>query len=744
MPKQNTSGAHGSAAPPNKNNPQETLESSNKLRFTLLFISIITSLLIAPFFLTDNIFKICVFFATFTTLIFALTDLIIYLSKEFPSLITPQTDSVEKGYKPNKKPLIRSIKKMVYYIQRHQTGASQTISSTLKNKWLAETLIIVPTFPVSLIVAEHWEEIISEITTILEFFAIKNKSLGISILATIIVILIIFHKKIIKTFQKFISSLTSKYFVFTLASLAIIGASSALIIPSYTNWFREAAGYTSARQNITKENTEKTHETPASTSSSTGNKGSEAEQKSTSDLRLHLLYITGGVIAILGLIETNRKNSQDHIRQVHAARRDRYIVAVDKLSNSNASVRLGGVYALVGLVDEWLDDDNIDEKIRTKEGQVIINNLCSYIRSPFPLAEKIEEYEARKELEDLQKTESKKLSEEESSRLRALLKRFKDSEEYEKPKNTTTGYAKFHEEQDVRRAIFVEMSKRSSTFIKKESGHIYGLEKILKVISGTWSDFDFDFSRAPIFYPLNDLTIEKGNFSSAKFYAKAEFSRVTFTCNADFSGTNFTHDANFIDATFIDNANFSGAVFTGEAKFIGATPFINAKDFSRVTFTGDADFNNAEFHSKSNFMGAIFVHEANFNAATFTGDVSFHDVIFTGEAKFGGALFNKHTNFVEATFKGGAGFSKMTFTDFEPFFFEMCRHARFSAAMNPYDYNFSVTTKSKPINLGTATLLGKTFKIPFGTILFDPGSNDISESAKQIEDSGRERGKPFK
>lgn len=741
---QDTSGAHGSATPPSKNSSQKTLEASNKLRFILLFISIIISLLVAPFFLTDNIFKICIFFATFTTLIFALTDLIIYLSKESPSLITPQIDPAKKGHKTNKNPLIISTKKVVHYIQRRQTGASRIISSILKNKWLAEALIIAITFPASLIVAERWKDIIGEIATVFEFFAIKNKSLGISILATIIVALIIFHKRIIEAFQKLISSLTSKYFVFTLASLAIIGASSALIIPSYTNWFREATGYTNAQQNITKENTEKTQETPASTSSSTGNKGSESEQKSTSDLRLHLLYITGGIIAILGLIETNRKNSQDHIRQVHAARRDRYIVAVDKLSNSNASVRLGGVYALVGLVDEWLDDDNMDRETRIKEGQIIINNLCSYIRSPFPLAEKIEEYEARKELEDLQKTESEKLSEEESSRLRALLNRFKDSEEYEKPKNTTTGYAKFHEEQDVRRAIFVEMSKRSSTFIKKESGYIYDLGKILKVISGTWSDFDFDFSRAPIFYPLNDLTIEKGNFSSAKFHAKAEFSRVTFTCNADFSGTNFIHDANFIDATFIDNADFSGAVFTGEAKFIGATPFINVKDFSRVIFTGDADFNNAEFLCKANFMGADFAHEANFNETTFTGGVSFHNVIFTGEAKFGGATFTNNADFVEATFKGGVGFHKATFTDCEPIFTAMCWHARFSAAMNPHDYNFSVTTRSKPINLGTATLLGKPFMIPLSTILFDPDSNDISEPAKQMEDSGRERRKPFK
>ena len=424
----------------------------------------------------------------------------------------------------------------------------------------------------------------------------------------------------------------------------------------------------------------------------------------------------------------NEKDIRDHIRQVHAERRSRYTKAVEQITDDKATVRLGGIYTLVGLVDEWLTDTTLDEKSRQKEGQVIVNNLCSYIRSPFPLAEKIEEYEAHKELENLQKSEPEKLTAEESSRLQVLLKRFKDSDEYENSIDITAAYAKFHEEQDVRRTIFVEMSKRSSTFIKNEKGDIVPSPS-------TWSVFEFDFSRAPIFYPLNELTIEKGNFSSAKFHTKAEFSRVTFTCNANFSGTNFTHNADFIDVTFIDNADFSGAVFIGEAKFIGATPFINAKDFSRVTFSGNADFNNAEFHSKANFTGADFAHEANFNNATFTGDVSFRDVIFTGEAKFGGATFTSNANFVEATFKSSVGFYKATFMNFEPTFIVSCLHAQFSAAMNPRDYNFSVTTRSEPVNRGTATLLGKTFEIPLGTILFDPDSNDISEPAKPIDKS---------
>lgn len=425
----------------------------------------------------------------------------------------------------------------------------------------------------------------------------------------------------------------------------------------------------------------------------------------------------------LQLTSQEKKDKRDHSREVHAERRSRYTKAVEQLAHEKSAVRLGGIYTLVGLVDEWLEDEALTNEEQLKEGQTIINNLCSYIRSPFLTAEKIEAYEARNDFNQLEEYEAASSFEEYSPQLRAQYERFKESGSFKNFQDITADYAKFHEEQDVRRTIFVEMSKRSSTFTKNEKGEMVPSPS-------TWSNFEFDFSRAPIFYPLNDLTIEKGNFSSSKFHAKADFSRVTFTCDANFSGTIFTNDANFIDATFINNADFNKSIFIGEAKFIGATPFINAKDFSRVTFSGNADFNNAEFHSNANFMGAYFAHEANFNEATFTGDVSFHDVIFTGEAKFGGVIFNKHTNFVEATFKGGAGFSKMTFTEFEPWFFEMCRHARFSAAMNPHDYNFSVTTKSKPVNLGTATLLGKTFKIPLGTILFDPDSNDISDPAK--------------
>ena len=430
----------------------------------------------------------------------------------------------------------------------------------------------------------------------------------------------------------------------------------------------------------------------------------------------------------LQLTSQEKKDKRDHTRQVHAERRSRYTKAVEQLANENAAVRLGGVYTLVGLVDEWLADSNIKEKEdRRKEGQVIINNLCSYIRSPFPLAAKIEEYEAHKELEKLQKSESGKLSEEESLRLQILIKRFEDSDEYEKPKDITTDYAKFHEEQDVRRTIFVEMSKRSSTFPKNGEG------EIIEPVPGIWSDFDFDFSRAPIFYPLNDITIEKGIFSSTKFYSNADFSEAKFTQKADFSGAKFTQIADFSWATFAQIADFSEAAFTQIA------------DFSKAKFFQTADFSKAKFTQDADFSGATFTKYVYFLLAEFTQNANFRRVRFAQNANFSGATFTQNANFSGATFTQNANFSGATFSASSPKFveiskpFEQTFRAQFAVLSDKHgEHEFTVREGSKLIEPGKATLLGETFEIPLGTVLFDPMSpknrdgnySGLSEPAK--------------
>ena len=542
-------------------------------------------------------------------------------------------------------------------------------------------------------------------------------------------------------------------------------------------------------------------------------------------LRLHLLYVTGGIIAVLTLLQTNwknqgdrlkidddikkneqdaEKNERDHIRQVHAERRSRYTKAVEQLANENAAVRLGGVYTLVGLVDEWLADESISD--RHQEGQVIINNLCSYIRSPFPLAEKIDEYKAHKKFEELKEKESENLlSDLEPFELKALSKRFTNSQDYKEPEDITADYAAFHEEQDVRRTIFVEMGKRSSLISNKE-------ESDVTVTPGAWSDFDFDFSRAPIFYPLNGLTIEKGNFSDAKFYADTTFFKVTFNSDANFGKATFNSIAYFDKATFNSIAYFCKATFNSDAYFSEATfnsdtdfreatfnscaDFNSYADFSKATFNSKTYFNEATFNSKTYFNEATFNSDAYINEATFNSDACFGKATFNSIAYFGKATFNSKADFIETTFNSKADFGKATFTSdayflgatfandanfsgvtftsdayflgvsfFNDAYFRGARFfsdadftgvtfisnayfrgaiftesepifaiaetdseeewkARFSATANPQDYDFSVSSEGKPINCGTVSLLGKSFTIPFGTVLFDPTSWD--------------------
>ena len=462
----------------------------------------------------------------------------------------------------------------------------------------------------------------------------------------------------IRWIQKSLSALTGKYFVISLAALAVLGAAAALYTPSYTNLFKpDTQQSTSSTQNA----------------QGSGNQQNQSSKDPSSDLRLHLLYITGGIIAVLGLIETNRKNSQDHIREVHAARRDRYIEAVDKLSSEQAPVRLGGVYALVGLVDEWLDDDNIDEKIRTKEGQIIINNLCSYIRSPFLAVEKIEAYEAHNDFNQLQEYEAEFSLENYSPQLRALYERSKESGTFKNFQDITADYAKFHEEQDVRRAIFVEMSNRSSTFTENEKGDMIPSR-------GTWSEFEFNFSRAPIFYPLNHLTIEKGIFSYASFYGQADFNESTFIRDAAFNGVKFTQGANFNEVTFNGEANFSAqgdtkTTFGGDATFNGVQ-FTQGANFNEVTFNGGTNFSTqgdtkTTFGGDTTFNGTQFTQEANFNEVTFnevtfneSADLSIRDdpkTVFEGEAVFNDATFNKKATFHGVRFKKVASFNSVVF-----------------------------------------------------------------------------------
>lgn len=446
-----------------------------------------------------------------------------------------------------------------------------------------------------------------------------------------------------------------------------------------------------------------------------------------------IFFITGTLLGVLFLGEFHRMNAQKklkHPQRVHAERRTRYSKAVEQLAYPNPAVRASAISALAGLVDEWLADEQLSVEARQKEGQVIVNALCAYVRSPFSRAFKAEAFES-------------------------------DAPPANYAGDFATDLAAFRGEQDVRRSVFVEMSKRSSTLIENEKGEV-------SVVPGAWSGFEFDFSRAVVFYPLDGLTIENADFSAARFCNGSDFSGAAFVGDANFTRAVFDQDARFSDVTFMGTADFSNVRFAGDAFFRWVAFNANA-DFREASFGGHADFRDAAFTADAGFSGASFEGSAGFFRSSFGGNASFFRTDFAGVAKFREAVFEGHAGFNAATFYGDAHFSRATFEGLAGFrdaafeagaeFYgasfvqtaDFCdvsflksppvfavedadssemRRARFAALStgsepaNQEAHIFAVYEGSQPIPLGTAGLNGVDYRIPVGTVLFDPASWD--------------------
>lgn len=316
-----------------------------------------------------------------------------------------------------------------------------------------------------------------------------------------------------------------------------------------------------------------------------------SESKAIADLRLHILYITGGLIAILTLLQTDwknqidrrkveddiQKNKNDHDRQVHAERRSRYTKAIEQLADEQPVVRLGGVYALTGLADEWIFDPSLNEETRQKEGQIIVNNLCAYIRSD--------------------------------------------------PNNLTndeleSGHLSL-DESKIRQTIFKEISSRLNN---------------PTTLKSLWENLDFDFSESPIFYPLNNLKFKNFNFCGSNFYANSSFSNSKF-----FGKTNFTK-SDFFTHTKFDNTQFYGPVdFTSTRFSRPPGPLASLRGISKK-FRESADSsiipkNTNPKNILTDFSNSLFLDEANFNKAHFYRGLIFKSSDFTQEPNFNSSLF---------------------------------------------------------------------------------------------------------
>ena len=345
-------------------------------------------------------------------------------------------------------------------------------------------------------------------------------------------------------------------------------------------------------------------------------------------LRQAILLATGGLIGLIALGETRRKNDndklkndqdkekndRDHLRQVRAERRERYTKAIEQLGNEKASIRTGGIYTLTRLVDDWLEEESLPKAERLKEGQVIINNLCAYIRSPFTLVSYYDELSK------------------DAPNANGIYK--------DRKQDFYTDKAIFDSEADTRLSIIKEIHDRLQ--ISEENPW------------DSWSNFEYDFSGSTFFYSI-DLT--------NSYYTKSvKFVGCTYKGWADFSGSTYQSKAAFIDSTYEKDVIFSTAkspsTYKGPAYFASST-YKGEANFSGSTYKKDVVFGISG--SPSTYKGL-----AAFNDSTYKGLAAFSDSTYQDETDFSGSIFYREIYFGQDG--DNSGFSR--FTDCTPQFYD--------------------------------------------------------------------------
>lgn len=409
-------------------------------------------------------------------------------------------------------------------------------------------------------------------------------------------------------------------------------------------------------------------------------------------LRQAILLATGGLIGLIALGETRRKNDNDReaadqlqtrheetlkqqkeqfetqlgkqqeqfdanaFKDRKAERRERYTKAVEQLGDEKAPVRMGGVYTLVGLVDEWLEEDKLSEDERIKEGQVIINNLCAYIRSPFTLASHYD-----------------KLSKANPTP-KGIYKGKKEKFYADK--------ATLDSEADVRLGIIKEIHDR--------------LQSSGKNAPGAWSNFEYDFSGSTFFYPIdltNSYYAKPINFRGSIYKGWANFRNSIYKGSADFSSSTYEKDvifsAPFRSSTYRDQANFSNSIYWGQANFsysiysfnvfiypvsinFSGSTYQNSADFRGSTYTGSADFSGSTYKAETKFNDSFYESSVDFSNSTYYDRVDFHGynlgsgyecLTYEGTANFSHSVYLGTPVFGPTTYKGRTIFSNSIYSE---------------------------------------------------------------------------------
>ena len=334
------------------------------------------------------------------------------------------------------------------------------------------------------------------------------------------------------------------------------------------------------------------------------------------------------------LAEQTQQYIENAFKERMAERRGRYTKAVEQLGNASAPVRMGGVYTLIGLADEWLLDKSLERLERVREGQVIINNLCTYIRSPFALTSHYDELT------------------QDSPTAEGLYKN-REQEFY-------IHKAELQAEADVRLSIIKEIRHR--------------LQGPDKNTPGTWSDFEYDFSGSTFFYPVdltNSYYAKPVNFSGSTYQDWVDFSNSIYQSRADFNDSIYRSWADFRDSiyqgrvdfnssTYQNVVYFSDSTYRGEVCFNKST-YQDFVYFDRSIYQSWADFYDSTYQDEASFTGSTYLDMVSFFDSTYQEVVSFSDSAYWNGGGFSNSIYQGEVDFSNSIYVGGIGFSNSAY-----------------------------------------------------------------------------------
>ncbi|MDR6506478.1 pentapeptide repeat-containing protein [Arthrobacter oryzae] len=250
---------------------------------------------------------------------------------------------------------------------------------------------------------------------------------------------------------------------------------------------------------------------------------------------------------------------------------ERFGQAAEMLGSERSATRIGGVYALAALADEWRESR-----------QQCVDLLCGYMRTPIQKSptwgSENESVSAKEEIPPPPSTPRLLLPRPENSPIVVELDVIAD---YRSERTRIAGaYVESSraDEVEVRRAVLSSIARGTRRSLDDAT---------------SWSDMTFDLSRC--------------------YLPGVDFSGCRFLQKVDFNGSIFSGSANMREAFFAQNAQFDGCIFTGRAWF------------SRVIFAGHAWFRAAEFCKEARFGGTVFEAGMLFNFAYFNEVPHFRD-----------------------------------------------------------------------------------------------------------------------